>query len=244
MSFSQAWTDVCAARRDRFIVGSANQRSTRFGREALVGVKCVRDRGRAGSRRSIAVVLCVASSPRTRCTRRALGNLAADLVEGLPELLGPVAAVRRAHHPATGRVQRGGPGGGARPHVVAGVRLGTPGSIGGTGWERSGAGDLGLLVHAQHERAFGRVRVPPDHVVHLPMENGSVEKVNDSCRWRCRPKARQIRGTADRDRPVRLAVALLDQYVALAGVSSEAARHGLDLLVADAYGGVLGGVRR
>src|SRR5262249_15108023 len=52
---------------------------------------------------------------------------------------------------------------------------------------------------------------------------GSVESLNPSTRCGLRSKRRQIRPTVEGDRPIRLAIDVLDQCVALAGASSRVA---------------------
>ena len=55
------------------------------------------------------------------------------------------------------------------------------------------------------------------------MNCGSVESLNPSTRWGLRSNRRQIRPTVEGDRPARLAIEVLDQCVALAGLSSRVA---------------------
>ena len=80
-----------------------------------------------------------------------------------------MAVLREAlvDHPAGGDLQRREQGGRPMPHIVVGAPLGAAGTqrqVGGGAGKRL---DLGLLVHADHNRSFGRVQVQADHVADL-----------------------------------------------------------------------------
>lgn len=106
-----------------------------------------------------------------------VGHLGVDLPEERDELGGPVPAVRGADHGPVGNVHRGERARGAVPHVVMGAPLGHS-------WHhrqgRPGAPERlnpALLVHAQHDRAFGRVQVQSDHVMHPVREQRVVRRL-------------------------------------------------------------------
>ena len=95
------------------------------------------------------------------------GDVVVQLGEELFELGGSVAAVDGAGDLAGGHVQRGEQGGDAVAQVVVGAPLGHPGHH---RQHRSRAVqrlNLGLLVHAEHQRLFRGVQVEADHVAHL-----------------------------------------------------------------------------
>jgi hypothetical protein len=52
-----------------------------------------------------------------------------------------------------------------------------PGRIGNTGWLRSSALDLALLVDAQDQRMLGGRHVEPDNIAHLLHEQGIGRKL-------------------------------------------------------------------
>jgi hypothetical protein len=83
-------------------------------------------------------------------------------------------------HLAGGHLQGGKQGGGAVPEVVVGAPRWPAGSHR-AGWlgalQRL---DLGLLVHAQHDRVCRRVKVQPDHVADLGLQlrvGGELERL-------------------------------------------------------------------
>jgi hypothetical protein len=95
------------------------------------------------------------------------GDLGLDSSQERQELGGPMTGVQRSDDLAGGQIQRGVQARGAVPNViVAGPRRGA----GQHGEHRCGAVerlDLSLLIHAQHQRAFRRIQVQPDHVAHF-----------------------------------------------------------------------------
>ena len=91
-----------------------------------------------------------------------------DGVQELAELHRPVALVAAANHLAGLGVQRGKEGYRAVAQVVMGAPFRLPRA---QGQQRTGAIqslDLGLLVHAQHQRPLRRVQVQTHNIAHLP----------------------------------------------------------------------------
>ena len=160
-------TERCAPRRSFLVVSSANQRSTRFSQDELVGVKCKTKRGWAASQLLDRRRLVGGAVVEDQVHVEVVGDLAVDGLQELLELDRAVAAVQRADHLAGRDVQRGVEAGGARALVVVG------GALRGAGQhrqDRRGAIqglDLGLLVDAEHDGALGRVEVEPDDVADL-----------------------------------------------------------------------------
>ena len=71
--------------------------------------------------------------------------------------------------------------------------------------------DLGLLVDAQHQRSVGGIDVKPHHIPDFLDKERVGLSLKVSTRWGFRPKARQIRETADWLIPVALAIERVDQ---------------------------------
>jgi hypothetical protein len=94
-------------------------------------------------------------------------DLAVECLQELFELDRTVAAVQAADDLATGDVQRGVEARCPGAFVVVGGALRHPGKH---RQDRGGAVqclDLGFLVHAEHDRAFGRVQIQADDVADL-----------------------------------------------------------------------------
>ena len=191
-----SWRPSCAPRRSFLVVSSANQRSTRLSHDELVGVKCRTNRGWAASHRLIAGVLWVEALSSTRCTSRSAGT-SASILQELAELDRAVAGVQRPDHLAGRDVERGVQARGAVADVVV---AGPRGGAGQHREHRLGAVeglDLGLLVHAQHQRPFGRVEVEPDDVADLVDEQRVFRQLPRSSLCGASPNARHTRDTVD-----------------------------------------------
>jgi hypothetical protein len=79
----------------------------------------------------------------------------------------------------------------------------------------------GLCLSTQHHhRPFQRVEVEADDITNLVDEQGILDNFQESCRWDCRPKARQIRDTAVWLDPTSAANDRVDRCVAPVGVVS------------------------
>jgi hypothetical protein len=87
-------TDRCAPRLSLLAVGSANQRSTRFSHDALVGVKCTTKRGWAAGQRWTAGVLCVEELSSTRWMSSAAGTALSIVVTNFLNSIARWAYVR------------------------------------------------------------------------------------------------------------------------------------------------------
>ena len=86
----------------------------------------------------------------------------------LAELDRAAALVQRADHLAGGDVQRGEQASQVPERLKSWVaRAGVPGSIGSDRRRAIERLNLALLVHAQHDRALGRIQVEPDDVTDL-----------------------------------------------------------------------------
>ena len=107
MSVLRARTERWVPRLSSLVVSSANQRSTRFSQDELVGVKCRSKRGCASSHFWIAGVLWVRAVVEHDVDVEIGGDLAVDGLQELLELDRAVAAVQRADDLAGGEVQRG-----------------------------------------------------------------------------------------------------------------------------------------
>ena len=84
--------------------------------------------------------------------------------------------------------------------------------------------DLGLLVHAQHDRALRRGEIQADDVADLVDEQRVLGQLPASpTRCGCRPNARQIRETAVCESPTSPAIDRVDQCVASFGVGLQRA---------------------
>ncbi|OIQ88910.1 hypothetical protein GALL_291880 [mine drainage metagenome] len=126
----------------------------------------------------------------------AVGAGAGDLALERRELSAAVAGLQGAGDMAGGDLQCGEQRGGAVADVVGRaaldqVRLGRQ--------HRGGAAgglDLGLFVHAQHDRVLGWGEAEPDDIGDRGDQLGSVENRNDSERHDCTPNSRD-RGIAD-----------------------------------------------
>jgi hypothetical protein len=84
-----------------------------------------------------------------------------EQLEEVEELAAAVARLAGVGHPAGGRLQRGEQGGRAMPDVVVGTPLDPARPDRSDGLGCVPAPDLGLLVHADHDRVDGRVQVEP-----------------------------------------------------------------------------------
>jgi hypothetical protein len=71
--------------------------------------------------------------------------------------------------------------------------------------------DLPLLIHAQHDRALGRVEVQPDDVVDLVDEQRVLGQLERLLAVRLQRNACQIRGTAVCVKPTSAAIERVDQ---------------------------------
>src|SRR3954454_10806688 len=99
-------TERCAPRRSFLVVSSADQRSTRFSHELVVGVKCRTNRGWAARHFWIAGVLCVELLSSTTCTSSSAGTSWPRAMQEFLELDRAMAAVQRPDDLAGGDVQR------------------------------------------------------------------------------------------------------------------------------------------
>jgi len=77
--------------------------------------------------------------------------------------------------------------------------------------------DLRLLVGAQHQSPVPRVEIESHNIAHLLTSCGSLESLKVSLRCGRNPKARQMRLTAIRLIPARLAISRVLQCVAPLG---------------------------
>ena len=84
-------------------------------------------------------------------------DLAIERLQKLLELDRPVAAVQAADHLAGGQVQRGVEAGGPGAFLVVGRALGHARQQRQDRRRAVERLDLGLLIHAQHDRPLGRV---------------------------------------------------------------------------------------
>ena len=152
------------------------------------------------------------------------GDLAVDLGQELLELDGAVPAVQAGDHGAVGGVERGEQAGGAVADVVVGAFLGHARHHRERRLRPGQGLDLGLLVHAQHDRGLGRVQVEPDDVVDLLHEQrvvGQLEPVGA-----VRLELERLPDPPDRRLatvPLRSAIFARDQCVAFSGVDSSVA---------------------
>src|SRR5512143_1923226 len=95
-----------------------------------------------------------------------------------------------------------------------------PGIIGSTGWERSRAW-IWLFSSTHSTTALsGGLWYSPTTSTTFSTNSGSVDSLNPSLRWGCRPKSFQIRPIVDLDSPDFFAIEVRDQWVALAGLDS------------------------
>ena len=91
-----------------------------------------------------------------------------------------VARLAGVGHPAGGDLQRREQGGGAMADVVVGAPLGPARAYRAKRLSAFQRLDLGLLVHAQHDRVRRRVLVQPDHVADLGLQlriGGELERL-------------------------------------------------------------------
>jgi hypothetical protein len=108
-------------------------------------------------------------------------------------------------------VQSGEQAGGA----VADIVMGAPGW--GGGQDRQGRGravqrlDLGLLIHAQHQRPLRRIQYSPTMSRTFSMNCGSADSFQVCSRWGLSPNARQIREMVVWLIPVARAIDRVDQ---------------------------------
>jgi len=101
-----------------------------------------------------------------------VGHLGVDLDQEALELLGPVAPLERSDDLAARHVERGEQGRGAVAHVVVGPALGGARQHRQDRLEAVECLDLGLLVDAEHDGAFGGIEVQADDVTDLVDEEG------------------------------------------------------------------------
>ena len=167
MSALSARTDRCAARLSRLLVSSANQRSTRFSQRAA-GRGEVQVKARVGGQPAPDLRGLVGRAVVEHEVHvEVLGDLLVDRLQELVELDRAVTVVQPADHLAGGEVERRVQAGGAVALVVVGRALGRAGQH---RQDRLGAIqrlDLALLIHAQDDRALGRVQVQAADVIDL-----------------------------------------------------------------------------
>src|ERR1035441_4696059 len=102
-------------------------------------------------------------------------------------------------------------------------RSGTPGIIGGTGWDRSSAWMPGFSSTHSTTALSGGWWYRPATSTTLSTNRGSDDSLNVLVKCGLRPDLRQIRPIVDLDRPVRSAIEARDQCVASCGISSSVA---------------------
>src|SRR3984885_15492851 len=95
-----------------------------------------------------------------------------------------------------------------------------PGIIGSTGWDLSRAWTWDFSSTHSTTAFSGGLWYRPATSTTFSMNSGSVDSLKESWRWGLRSNFRQIRPTVDFDRPLRLAIEALDQWVASRGISS------------------------
>ena len=122
-----------------------------------------------------------------------------DGIEEAAELLRPMAWEAAPDHVAGGDIERGEQRGRAVAPIVVRAPLGLAGPQR-QEWLRAVERlDLGLLVHAQHDRPIGRLKLArssgydPGMSRTFSTNSGSVESLNVSCRCGCSPNACQMR---------------------------------------------------
>ena len=112
---------------------------------------------------------------------KALGNLAVDRAQERQELGVAVAREALPDHRAGQNIQRGEQRRGPVALVVVGHRPGPPGLHRQRRLRAIQRLDLGLLVHAQHDRSLGRVQVQADDIGELllkPRVLGQLERLD------------------------------------------------------------------
>ena len=183
-------------------------------------MKCSTKRGCAVSHFWIAGVLWVELLSRMTWTSSSAGTSRSSRLQELLELDRAVSAVQRPDHLAGAEVQGGVEARSAVALVVVRRALGQARPHRQDRRRAVQRLDLGLLVHAQHDGALGRVQVEADDVSDLGHELRIAASLNVSARCGWSPNARQIRCTADCVSPTSAAIERVDQCVASLGALS------------------------
>ncbi len=172
----------------------ANQPSTRFSHDELVGVKCRCHRSRRGcaSHSATGGALCAERLSNTTCTSRSARHVQVDPFEERQHIVGRVLLAGLVQDLTGPDVQRGEQIDGAVAFVVMGHGLRPP------GFERQrrlGAIQrlaLGLLVEAEHRRSFRRIEIQADDINEFLLEARIVRQLE-----RLDPPRPQVPGPPD-----------------------------------------------
>src|ERR1700731_362206 len=147
-----------------------------------------------------------------------------DGVEEFSELRSAMARKAASDHFSGGDIEGRKKRGRAVTHIVMGMPLHLPRTHGQKRLCAVERLDLALLVDTQYDRSLGRIEVKPDDITHFSTNSGSVESLNVSVRWGCRPNAFQMRCIVEGASPTVLAIARKLQCVASAALASRARR--------------------